>query len=95
MFFKNYHQELEITLHELLPEDNSGFCLFANPARGDSAKKFFELAEKRFEIEELPKDEFLTKQLEEMKLKSSYNEDTDNIKIYKMQKKKDAVVKNA
>lgn len=77
-----------MTLYELLPEDNSGFCLLANPARGDSARKFFELAEKRFEIEEINKDELLTKQLEEMKLKKSYNEDTDNIKIYKIQKRK-------
>lgn len=87
MFFKKFHEELETTLFELLEENSQSFCLFANPMRGDSCAKFFELAEKRFLIKELEKDDFLTKQLEELKSQSGYNEDTDNIKIYKVTKK--------
>ena len=88
LFFKKFHADLEVTLYELLKQNSDSFCLFANPQRGDSAQIFFDLAKERFLIDELERDDFLINQLSQLKLQPDYNEDTDNIKIYKLRLKK-------
>ncbi len=87
LFFKKYHIALEATLFKLLSDDKDSFCLLANPARGDSELEFFKLAEKRFIITGLERDDFLIQQMDKLKLQPDYNPDTDNIKLYKLHKK--------
>jgi len=87
LFFKKFHNELEATLFELLNDNPDSYCLFANPMRGDSTKLFFELAQKRFVVSELERDDFLNTEIEKLKSQQDYNADTDDIKLYKVTKK--------
>jgi len=87
LFFKKFHIDLEATLYELLDDNPESFCLFANPQRGDSCKLFFELAKERFTIVEMERGAFIQEQIEKMSTQSDYDADTDDIRIYKLQKK--------
>jgi len=87
LFFKKFHVDLEATLFELLDNDPESFCLFANPQRGDSCKLFFELAKERFTITEVERGAFIRDQIEKLASQPGYDADSDDIRIYKLQKR--------
>ena len=48
---------------------------------------FFELAKERFTIVEMERGAFIQEQIEKMATQKDYDADTDDIRIYKLQKR--------